>query len=229
MKILIIGLGIYGSNLARDLTAMGHEVIGVDSDTLSVEQVKDFVSTVYQLDTTDETQAGVLPLKTVDLVIVAIGENFGASVRTVAIMKHLGVRHIYARAIDPLHKSILECFNLDRILTPEQRAASDLTLEMMSGSDVVTISVDRDRVIIKFAAPSHVVGERYVNIKALAHYGLTLVAASRPSEHKNLIGVKVSDLSPIDITDENARVEAEDVLTCMGTRKSFRDFMKHSV
>ena len=41
MRILIIGLGIYGSNLAVDLTAMGHEVIGADNKPALVEAIKD--------------------------------------------------------------------------------------------------------------------------------------------------------------------------------------------
>lgn len=50
MKYLIIGLGIYGGNLARDLTDMGHEVIGVDLRRANVEAVKDYISTVYVID-----------------------------------------------------------------------------------------------------------------------------------------------------------------------------------
>lgn len=100
MRYLIIGLGIYGSNLARDLTDMGHEVIGADIRSANVEAVKDYISTAYILDSTDEPSLAALPLKNVDLVIVAIGENFGASVKTVALLRKLGIRKIYARAID---------------------------------------------------------------------------------------------------------------------------------
>ncbi len=100
MRYLIIGLGIYGANLAIDLTNMGHEVIGADKNPSLVESIKDFISTAYIIDSTDEMSLSVLPLKNVDLVIVAIGENFGASIRTVALLKKLEVKHIFARAID---------------------------------------------------------------------------------------------------------------------------------
>ena len=118
MRYLIIGLGIYGSNLATDLTDMGHEVIGADHNPTLVEQVKDKISTAYIIDSTDEAALSVLPLKTVDLVIVAIGENFGASVKTVALLRKLGVKRIYARAVDDIHETILQGFKVDRILTP---------------------------------------------------------------------------------------------------------------
>ena len=141
MRYLIIGLGIYGSNLAEDLANMGHEVIGADINPSLVENIKDSISTAYIIDSTDETSLSVLPLKNVDLVIVAIGENFGASIRTVAILKKMGVAHIYARAIDKLHEAILESFGIDRILTPEQRAAKDLVHEMELGGNVASLKV----------------------------------------------------------------------------------------
>ena len=86
MRYLIIGLGIYGSNLARDLTDMGHEVIGADRSGVIVDTIKDYISTAYVIDSTDETALAALPLNVVDLVIVAIGENFGASIKTVALL-----------------------------------------------------------------------------------------------------------------------------------------------
>lgn len=90
MRYLVIGLGIYGSNLARDLTEMGHEVIGVDVKQNNIDEIKDYISTVYMIDSTEEAALSVLPLRNVDVVIVAIGENFGASVRTVALLKKMG-------------------------------------------------------------------------------------------------------------------------------------------
>lgn len=78
MKYLIIGLGNYGEVLAQELTALGHEVIGVDSHELQAERLKNKLATTYVLDATDEMALSVLPLNNVDVVVVAIGENFGA-------------------------------------------------------------------------------------------------------------------------------------------------------
>ena len=119
MKYLIIGLGHYGATLAMELTAMGHEVVGADGNGLHVDSVKDRMAASFVLDATDEMALSVLPLKSVDAVIVAIGDNFGASVRIVSLLKKLKVKRIYARAVDEVHKGVLEAFSIDRILTPE--------------------------------------------------------------------------------------------------------------
>ena len=117
MKYIIIGLGNYGHVLAEELSALGHEIIGADISESRVDSIKDKIATAFVIDATDEQSLSVLPLNSVDVVIVAIGENFGASVRVVALLKQKKVTHIYARAIDGVHKSVLEAFSLERILT----------------------------------------------------------------------------------------------------------------
>ena len=98
----------------------GHEVIGADVSVGRVDSLKEKIATAFVIDATDEQALSVLPLNSVDVVIVAIGENFGASIRVVALLKQKKVQHIYARAIDAVHRSVLEDFELDRILIPEE-------------------------------------------------------------------------------------------------------------
>lgn len=226
MKYIIIGLGIYGENLARDLVEMGHEVIGADNNGSVVDAMKNYISTVYLVDSTEEGQLAVLPLDNVDLVIVAIGENFGASIKTVALLKKLGVKHIYARAIDTLHEAILQSFELDRILTPEQRAAGDLSLEMQLGTSVETLAVGRDDVIVNLRLPNYMIGLTYNNIirRFSDEYGLSLVAASRHQITKNLLGVSQPAL--LRIEDNDTEAENGDILTIFGTRKAIKQFCR---
>ena len=87
MKYIIIGLGNYGHVLAEELSALGHEIIGADISESRVDSIKDKVATAFVIDATDEQSLSVLPLNSVDIVIVAIGENFGASIRVVALLK----------------------------------------------------------------------------------------------------------------------------------------------
>lgn len=222
MRYLVIGLGIYGSNLAIDLADMGHEVIGADINASIVEAIKDSISTAYILDSIDETSLKMLPLTTVDLVIVAIGENFGASVRTVALLKKAGVKHIYARAIDTLHESILEGFGIDRIITPEQRAARDLVWEMALGANVESMMVGEDMYVLRFAAPAYFNGMRYADLSLDKDYGLQLVAVSRNVERTNIVGMSVNKAEMIDTGNPDAKVDIGDIFTVMGRIGDFR-------
>lgn len=225
MRFLIIGLGIYGTNLARDLVAQGHEVIGADSSRAVVDDIKDYITTAYIIDSTEESALGVLPLRNVDVVIVAIGENFGASVKTVALLKKSGVRIIYARAIDPLHEAILRSFEVSRILKPEQRAAGDLTHELALGSRVESLAVTDDSRVIKFSAPSFFVGQQYSDVNIEADYKLRLVAVSRPTERVNALGMSQKQLSVLD-NYASERVAAGDVWVVFGSTKAFNSFYR---
>lgn len=228
MRYLIIGLGIYGSNLARDLTDMGHEVIGADIKASNVEAIKDYISTAYILDSTDESSLMALPVKNADLVIVAIGENFGASIKTVALLKKAGIKRIYARAIDELHMSILEGLKVQRILTPEQRAAHDLVNEMEFNSDVASLRVARDTFIIRFKAPALLEQMKYCDITPDSLYGLRLVAATRTVTDSNILGIQRTVEQPLDFTsDPDMRVLPGDYLVCIGTTASYKSLFRH--
>lgn len=228
MRYLIIGLGIYGANLARDLVQQGHEVIGADSSHSKIEEIKDYITTAYTIDTTEENALSVLPLGNVDVVIVAIGENFGASVRTVAILKKAGVKTIYARAIDELHEDILESFKVSRILRPEQRAALDLTHEMAFGADVNAMRVTAQDYVLNFAVPEFFHGMSYKSLKFESEYGLRLITVTRPTEATNILGLSHDELRPIPAEDiPDTEVRPGDILTVFGPLKAFRTLAKH--
>lgn len=226
MRYLIIGLGIYGSNLAIDLTEMGHEVIGADASATIVESIKDYISTAYIVDSTDRVALSALPLTNVDTVIVAIGENFGASIRTVALLRELGVKRIFARAIDRLHESILEGFHIDRILTPEQRAAVDLTREMAIGGNVESLAIDDDKehFVLRFPLPDVFAGLRYDEIPVLNGGEMKLIAVCRPTARTNALGIISHTNTLINTHDggEHARAAKGDVITVFTTRRAFR-------
>jgi trk system potassium uptake protein TrkA len=228
MRYLIIGLGIYGANLALDLTAMGHEVIGADVNPALVEAIKDNISTAYIIDSTDETALGVLPLRNVDIVIVSIGENFGASIKTVALLKKNGVKHIYARAIDTLHESILEGMNVQRIVTPEQRAARDLSNEMALGAGVESLRIDSSHYVLKFNAPAYFFGMKYSTLNMQKSFGLQLISVSRPKEQRNIMGITQSRSEVMDIaSDAELRVEDGDIFTCFGSERNYKTMFRH--
>ncbi len=158
MKYIIIGLGNYGHVLAEELSALGHEIIGADISESRVDSIKDKVATAFVIDATDEQSLSVLPLNSVDIVVVAIGENFGASVRVVALLKQKKVPRIFARAIDAVHKAVLEAFSLEKILTPEEDAARSLVQLLDFGATMEAFRIDQDYYVVKFTVPKKFVG-----------------------------------------------------------------------
>lgn len=221
MRYLIIGLGIYGSNLAHDLTDVGNEVIGVDIKPNLVEAIKEYISTAYILDSTQDAALQMLPLANIDVAVVAIGENFGASIRTVALLKKTGVKCIYARAADSIHEAILEGFHVDRILRPEQRAARDLVLELsLDTKGVLSLPVGADCFVAKVVVPSFFEGFKYQDLDLQQDYGLQLIDVYRPKQGVNMLDMDTKKYQKLDISPDTI-AQKGDLWVLYGPKKAF--------
>lgn len=226
MKYIIIGLGNYGHVLAEELAALGHEVIGADINAGRVESLKDKVATAFVIDVTDEQALSVLPLHSVDVVIVAIGENFGASIRVVALLKQKKVKRIYARAIDGVHRSVLEAFGLERILTPEEDAARGLVHLLEFGADIETFRVGSGYYVMKFTVPERFVGYSVNELRLDSEFGLKMLALKRAGKLENCLGISLTEHDVVNGLAADDLIQAGDQLVCYGRFRDFRKFWK---
>ncbi len=224
MKYIVIGLGNYGHVLAEELGMLGHEVIGADIDEVRVEFIKEKVATAFQIDATDEYALAVLPLQKVDGVIVAVGD-FGASIRIVALLKKFNVKHIYARAVDEVHKSILEAFDLDQVLTPEEDAARSLVQVWEFGTEMEVFKVDLVHYVVKFRVPNKFIGYYLAELNLESEFNLKTIALKRKRIKKNSVGITTTVREVIEVGHEE-RVLEEDELVCFGKIADFQDFWR---
>ena len=102
MKYLVIGLGNLGRAIAKDLTRVGNEVIGVDMDLHRVDMLKNDIAGAVALDSTDKEALSTLPLSEMDAIIVTFGKDFGTSVQTVALLKSQDAGKLIVRAISSI-------------------------------------------------------------------------------------------------------------------------------
>ncbi len=226
MKCIVIGLGNYGSVLAEELTLLGHEVIGVDESESKVELIKDKIATSFVIDATDEQALEILPLRSVDVVIVAVGENFGASIRIVALLKRYNVEHIYARAVDEVHRTVLEAFNLDNILFPEKDAARSLVQLLDLKVHVESFAVGKEHYVVKFNLPQQFVGFRVRDISVEQIFNLKIIALLQGKKALNAIGVSILEHDVANDFDQNYKLEAGDQLVCYGKYSVFMAFWR---
>ena len=226
MKYIIIGLGNYGHVLAEELSVLGHEVIGADISESRVDSIKDKVATAFVIDATDELSLAVLPLNSVDIVIVAIGENFGASIRVVALLKQKKVQHIYARAIDAVHRSVLEAFNLEKILTPEEDAARSLVQLLDFGTNMEAFRVDSEYYVVKFSVPEKFIGYFVNELTLDEEFHLKWIGLKRANRIENCLGISLTEHSIVNELPENDKIQEGDELVCYGKYRDFQKFWK---
>ena len=118
-RILVIGLGRFGTALAESAQEEGAEVIAVDLDMGAIEPIKSVVSHAVCLDATDIEALKEIEAASCDVAVVAMGESFESSVLCVHALKELGIKTIWARAHDSRQGKILATIGASKVIEIE--------------------------------------------------------------------------------------------------------------
>lgn len=124
-QVIVIGLGRFGSSVARELERLGHEVLGVDRDEAVVNEVAGDLTRALELDATDERALSAAGAAEFDVAVVAMSDP-EPSIFATTVLKRLGVREVIAKAGSYLHGAILERVGADRIVFPERELGTQL-------------------------------------------------------------------------------------------------------
>jgi trk system potassium uptake protein TrkA len=219
MKIIVFGLGNFGMSLALSLTETGNEVIGIDRQLDKVNLVKDKISHVICMDSTNELAYEAVPLKDADKVVVAIGENEGAAIITTAIIKKLSEVKIISRALSPIHDTVLEAMGIYSIIHPEQESADRLTKQINFKSTLENYQLDHNYTISEVKAKREFFGKSLEELDSIDQYRLTLITIIRKKEKRNLIGKKSIVKESIGRPSPGTIVEEDDILVVYGYNK----------
>lgn len=122
-QCVIVGLGKYGTSVARKLSDSGIEVLAIDLNMKTVEKVSSYVTKAVCLDVTSSEAWEKLPIKDFEIGIVCFGENLTASILSCMALREAGVKHIIAKAGDKFHKKVLEKLDIDEVVFPEEYVA----------------------------------------------------------------------------------------------------------
>lgn len=199
MKFIVLGLGIFGTSLAVRLTEMGHEVIGVDIRMKRVEELKDEITHTICMNTTDKDAVSSLPLKDANAVIVAIGEDEGASLLTTALLKQLNVKRIIGRVVSDLQKTVLEAMAIQEYILPEEESAERLAMRLDLQEVIDSFKITEKYSIVETVIPTRFVGKTVDKADFINSYGvlvLTLIKQytedGRPNTAKEASGIATS-------------------------------------
>ena len=119
-QCVIVGLGKYGTSIARKLSDSGVEVLAIDNNIKVVEKVSSYVTKAIKIDVTSPEAWDSLPIKDFDIGVVCFGENITASILSCLALQEAGVKYIIAKAGDKLHKKVLEKLNINEVVFPEE-------------------------------------------------------------------------------------------------------------
>ncbi len=175
----VIGMGRFGSHLARRLTELGNEVLAMDVSSERIQQVAGDVTQAVSGDSGDVQVLKALGIQNLDCAIVAIGEDLAASVLTTLNLKELGVPMVVCKAQDENHKKILEKIGADRVIIPEREFANKLAQGLCSTNVMEYIELSRDFGILEFAAPADWEGKSLRQLNVRAKTGVNILAIGK--------------------------------------------------
>jgi trk system potassium uptake protein TrkA len=226
MKYIVIGLGLFGSKCASVLTNLGHEVIGIDNRDEILEDYKESFTTVIKMDCTNMNAVKTLPLNDVDAVIVAIGEDVGASILTSSILKNLNVKRIIGRAINQTHQRILTQIGIEEIVLPLEDTASQLAALLQMKGVLGLNMLNEEYAVAEVRVPGGYIGHLPETADIEERLKLKVIAIKRPPEVGFLSSVFRRDFQVDLFYDDKIPFSHNDILVVAGKVSSIKSFIE---
>ncbi|WP_235921636.1 potassium channel family protein [Lentzea tibetensis] len=180
-RVVVIGLGRFGSSLAIELIAHGSEVLGIDSDPKLVQRHADELTHVVVADSTDADVMRQLGVDEFTRAVVGIGTDLEASILTTAVLVDFEIPHIWAKAISREHGRILSRIGAHHVVLPEHEMGERVA-HLVTGRMLDFIEFEDDYAMIKTRPPGEALGRSLGVSRLRAKYGVTVVGVKRPGE-----------------------------------------------
>lgn len=173
---VVIGLGLFGAQVARQLCRLGNEVLVIDLDGELVQAISGDVTNAVTADARDREVLRALGVRNCDCAVVSIGDDLGASVLAVMNLKELGVPYIVCKAHDSTHRRVLEKLGADKVVIPEREVAERLAHSLTSPNVLEYIELSKDYGIVEVPAPRSWAGKSIIALNVRAKLGVNIIA-----------------------------------------------------
>ena len=173
---VVIGLGRFGSEVARRLFEQGCEVLAVDTHSELVQQISQDVTHAVVADARDKDVLRALGVKDFDCAVVAIGGSLGDSVLATMNVKELGVPRVVCKAHDETHRQVLRKLGADQVVIPEQEQAARLAKSLSSYNVLDYIELSDEYGIIEVPEPKSWMGKSLKELNVRAKLGVNILA-----------------------------------------------------
>lgn len=215
-QFAVVGLGRFGSAVAKTLSEKGYEVLAVDSDEQWVQEVSGYVAHAVMINATDEKALRAVGIENVDCAVVAIGADVEASILVTITLKEIGIKEIIARAVTEIHGRVLEKIGATKVVFAERDMGIRVANALVSPEIIEYIDLSPEYSIFEISPPKDFVGKSLRDLDIRAKYNLNVIAIKRKVRIKSERGFEERD--KINISPAASDVIAEgDKLIVIGT------------
>ena len=222
LKVVVVGLGRFGSTLAVHLAREGAEVLAVDRSARLAEGVAGDVAVAVGFDATDLGNLNAYDVGSMDVGVVAIGENFEASVLVTMHLKNLGVPKVYAKALNEMQEAVLLRVGADQVLKPEEDMGERLASHLLHDSVVDFVELPKGFSLRRIRVPEEWCDQSLEELGLLGKFKLNLVQVRRslPAAHEG--AEPTIERTPL--PDGSMVLRAGDEIDVIGPDKELKKF-----
>ncbi len=179
-EFVVIGLGIFGRNVALQLSREGHSVLAIDRNQAEVDRAASDLGTVVCADATDEVALRELRLERMSCAVVAIGAgSMEASILTTALLRQIDVPRIVARSLSELHARVLRAVGAHEVVSPEEEMGLRLARRLAQPNVLERIELSEEAQLVEIEVPSSFVARSLADLDVRRTYGVSVIAIRR--------------------------------------------------
>ena len=211
-QYLVIGCGRFGSSVAKKMCQLGNEVMVIDKDEDSINNIAELVTHTAIVDVTEERDLKSIGLGNFDVVIVAISSDIRASIMATVMAKEMGVPKVVCKAKDELQAKVLYKIGADKVVFPERDMGIRLAYNLASENILDQINLDPEYSIMEIVTPQNWVGKTIIELNLRAKYDITALAVKTQS------GLKV-------MPSPNYKMQEKNILIIIGNTDKISDII----
>ena len=181
-NVLLIGLGRFGSHIAKQLHSLGHEIMAVDVNEERVNKILPFVTNAQIGDSTDAEFLESLGVGNYDICFVTIRDSFQNSLETTSLLKELGAKLVISRAERDVQEKFLLRNGADKVVYPEKQVAKWASIRYTDDHILDYMEVDSSHAIFEVEVPKEWIGKTVGELDIRKKYRINIIAVKNGRE-----------------------------------------------
>lgn len=157
-RIVVVGLGNFGSSAAEALHAAKHDVLAVDTDEVAVDRIAPFVGRAVVTDGRSAKSLERIGAKGADAGIVSTGDDITASILATMALRDLHVSEIYVKVISIEHARVMEKIGVTETIFPERESGQRLATRVGSRAILNYVRLGAGFSVQEMAVPEQWIG-----------------------------------------------------------------------
>ena len=171
----ILGLGVFGTTIAKTLHKYDCHIIAVDNHEQQINQLESILTRGVVGDITDRSLLRAAGIQNCDAVVVATGNNLESSVLAVMHSKMLGVPKVIAKVKGTTAKEILLRIGADKVISPEKETGISLAKHLIHRNTTSVFELDGNVSIVEFRPPKEWFGKTLAELQLRQNYKMNII------------------------------------------------------